>query len=80
MLYFFLSNRCAIANNDYHTIIFAHLSIVGRVLLLNQMAFIQILQELNIPNPFEEILDVWIQKMRLIGELDKRKLLSTYFD
>lgn len=43
---------------------------------MNQVAFIEILQELNIPNPFEEILDVWLQKMRLIGELDKRKLLS----
>lgn len=40
------------------------------------MTFSQVLQELNIPTPLETILDVWIKKMPLIGQPDKRKLLS----
>lgn len=52
------------------------LAIVGRILILDSMAFIEVLQELNIPSPLETILDIWIQKMPLIGQPDKRKLLS----
>lgn len=55
----------------------SYLSIVARILLLNQMVFIQVLQELNVPTPFETIVDVWLRKMPLIGQPDKRKLLST---
>lgn len=52
------------------------LAIVARILILDSMAFIEVLQELNIPSPLETILDIWIQKMPLIGQPDKRKLLS----
>lgn len=52
------------------------LAIVGRILILNSMTFIEVLQELNMPSPLETILDIWIQKMPLIGQPDKRKLLS----
>lgn len=54
----------------------AYLSILARVLLLNQMVFIQVMQELNVPNPFETIIDVWLRKMPLIGQPEKRKLCS----
>lgn len=54
----------------------SYLTIVARVLILDQMTFIQVLQELNVPQPFETILDIWIKKMPLIGQPDKRKLLS----
>lgn len=54
----------------------SYLSIVARVLLLNQTMFIQVLQGLNIQAPFETFMDIWIQKMPLIGQPDKRKLLS----
>lgn len=56
----------------------SYLTIVARVLMLNQMTFIQVLQELNIPSPLETILDIWILKMPLIGQPDKRKLLSMF--
>lgn len=52
------------------------LAIVGRILILDSMAFIEVLQELNMPSPLETVLDIWIQKMPLIGQPDKRKLLS----
>lgn len=52
------------------------LTIVARILLLDQMIFIQILQEINVPHPLDTILDIWIKKMPLIGQPDKRKLMS----
>lgn len=55
----------------------SYLCIVARVLLLNQMIFIEVLQEMNILTPFETLMDIWIRKMPLIGQPDKRKLLST---
>lgn len=54
----------------------AYLTIVARVLILDQCTFIQVLQEQEIANPLETLLDTWIQKMPLIGQPDKRKLLS----
>lgn len=56
----------------------SYLVIVARTLILDQMVFIQVLQELNLPNPLEAILDIWIRKMPLIGQPDKRKLLSKF--
>lgn len=54
----------------------SYLAIVARILILDQMVFIQVLQELNIPTPLDSILDIWIKKMPLIGHPDKRKLLG----
>lgn len=60
----------------------AYLSIIARVLILNQMAFIQVLQELSTAVTYDtfkifgELLDVWLRKMPLIGQPDKRKLSS----
>lgn len=56
----------------------SYLSIVARVLILDQMTFIRVLQELNMPNPFETLMDIWIRKMPVIGQPDKRKLLSEW--
>lgn len=53
-----------------------YLTIVARVLLLNQAAFSQVLQEMNTTQPLEQILDVWVSKMTLVSQHDKRKLLS----
>lgn len=63
-------------NIKFHHFQMHLLAIVGRVLILNSMTFIEVLQELNMPSPLETILDIWIQKMPLIGQPDKRKLLS----
>lgn len=65
-----------IEDDEWQMVMGSYLSIVARLLLLNQMVFIQVLQELNVPTPFESIMDIWIRKMPLIGQPDKRKLLS----
>lgn len=53
-----------------------YLAIVARILIIDQNVFIQVLQELNIPQLMEKILDVWIAKMPLVTQPEKRKLLS----
>lgn len=53
-----------------------YLAIVARVLIIDQNVFIQVLHEVNEPNFLERILDVWINKMPVVTQLDKRKLLS----
>lgn len=63
-------------DDEWQMVMSSYLSILARVLLLNQMVFIQVLQELNVPNPFETIIDVWLRKMPLIGQPEKRKLCS----
>lgn len=54
----------------------SYLSVVGRVLIIDQAVFFQAVQELNIPNPLERVLDIWLKKMPLIGHPEKRKLLG----
>lgn len=71
-------NRKVTEDDEWQMVMSSYLSIVARVLILNQMTFIQVLQELNIPNPFETLMDIWIRKMPLIGQPDKRKLLSEW--
>lgn len=56
----------------------AYLTIVARVLIMDQVAFSQVLQEMKVENPVGRLLDVWVRKMPLIGQPDKRKLLSTF--
>lgn len=69
--------RKVIDDDEWQMVMSSYLSILARVLLLNQMVFIQVMQELNVPNPFETIIDVWLRKMPLIGQPEKRKLCST---
>lgn len=69
-------NRKVTDDDEWQMVMSSHLAILARVLLLNQMVFIQVMQELNAPNPFETIIDVWLRKMPLIGQPEKRKLCS----
>lgn len=62
-------------DNELQMVMSSYLTIVARVLILDQLTFIQVLQEMNIPTPFETLLNIWIQKMPLIVQPDKRKLL-----
>lgn len=69
-------NRKVMDDDEWQMVMSSYLSILARVLLLNQVVFIQVMQELNVPNPFETIIDVWLRKMPLIGQPEKRKLCS----
>lgn len=54
-----------------------YLAIVARILIIDQNVFIQVLQEINaLPHVLDKILDVWISKMPLVTQPEKRKLLS----
>lgn len=72
----FAHSRKVTSNDEWQMVMSSYLAIVARILILDQMVFIQVLQELNIPSPLDAILDIWIKKMPLIGHPDKRKLLG----
>lgn len=55
-----------------------YLTIVARILIIDQNVFIQVLQELNVPQFMERILDVWLLKMPLVSQPEKQKLLSLH--
>lgn len=82
MQFSFIFKQCrkVLDDDEWQMVMSSYLSIVSRILLLNQMVFIQVLQELNVPAPFATIVDVWLRKMPLIGQPDKRKLLSKQID
>lgn len=63
-------------NDEYPMVMTMYLAIVARVLIIDQNVFIQVLQEVNDSNFLERMLDVWINKMPLVTQLEKRKLLS----
>lgn len=63
-------------NGAWQTVMTEYLTIVARILILDPMVFNQLLQELNIPQPLDVILDVWLTKMPLIVQSDKTKLMS----
>lgn len=65
-------------NEDYPMVMTMYLAIVARILIIDQVTFSEVLQELNIPQLFETILDVWIAKMPLVSQSEKRKLLSKF--
>lgn len=78
--YFELKSKRKVTEDDeWQMVMSSYLSIVARILILNQMTFIQVLQELNMSAPFETLMDIWLRKMPLIGQPDKRKLLSKSF-
>lgn len=72
----FVVHRKVLENDDWQMVMSSYLAIVARILILDQMVFIQVLQDLNVEAPFDKILDIWIKKMPLIGHPDKRKLLA----
>lgn len=49
---------------------------MARVLIVNQNVFFQVIQGLQSPQAFEQLLDVWISKMSSVTHSDKRKLLG----
>lgn len=63
-------------NDEYPMVMTMCLAIISRVLIADQNVFIQVLQDVNEANFLERLLDVWIQKMPLVTQLEKRKLLS----
>lgn len=63
-------------NGEWQTVMTEYLTIVARTLILDPVVFTQILQEMNVPNPLDVILDVWLTKMQLIVQSDKTKLMS----
>lgn len=66
-------------NKDLPMLTGMHLMIVARVLLSDRFTFMEIVQSLPHANALEVILDVWIEKMPLITDLEKRKLFSLAF-
>lgn len=74
----FACGRKVADNGEWQTVMTEYLTIVARILILDPMAFNQLLQELNIPQPLDVILDVWLTKMPLIVQSDKTKLMSKY--
>lgn len=67
-----------IVNSDFPMVMTLYLAIMARVLIVNQNVFNQVIQELNSPRAFEQLLDVWIAKMASVTSTDKRKLLGKY--
>lgn len=63
-------------NGEWQTVMTEYLTIVARTLILDPIVFTQVLQEINVPNPLDVILDVWLTKMQLIVQSDKTKLMS----
>lgn len=63
-------------DKEYPLVMSMYLTVIARVLLLDQVAFSLILQEMNTTRALEQILDVWTNKMPLVTQHDKRKLLS----
>ncbi|XP_059610198.1 importin-11 [Phlebotomus argentipes] len=65
-----------IENKEYSLVMTMYLSIMARVLLINQVVFSEILQSLQQRNALGDILDIWIAKLPLVAQTDKKKLLS----
>lgn len=77
-LYIFkiIDYRKVYEDKEYPLVMTTYLSIVSRILLLDQVVFSNVLQEMNTTQSLEKILDAWITKMSLVTQLEKRKLLS----
>lgn len=73
---FIFGCRKVIADEVWQMVMSSYLAIVARVLIIDQIVFVQVVQELNVPNAFDTLLDVWLKKMPLIGHSEKRKLLG----
>lgn len=53
-----------------------YLAIAARALLINHSVFSEVLQGLKVERAFEQILDVWIARMTLVTNKEKKKLLG----
>lgn len=56
-----------------------YLAVIARVLISSQAVFVEALQDVDVPNALERILDIWLLKMPLVSQTEKRKLLSMRF-
>lgn len=68
--------RKIIQDDEWQMVMSSYLSVVGRVLIIDRSTFFEVVQELNIPEPLDRVLDIWLKKMPLIGHPEKRKLLG----
>uniref|UniRef100_W8C050 Importin-11 n=2 Tax=Ceratitis capitata TaxID=7213 RepID=W8C050_CERCA len=66
-------------DKEFPMLMSMYLMMVARVLLISQSVFTTVLQDLQLPNALETILDVWIRKMPLVTEVEKRKLFALAF-
>lgn len=68
--------------DDLPTVLSMYLSIIARVLLISQPVFIQIAEQLaqslgeSTEQVVEKVLDVWLDKLHLVTQQDRRKLLG----
>ncbi|KAJ6635893.1 Importin-11 [Pseudolycoriella hygida] len=65
-----------VKNSEYPMVMTLHLTFMSRVLIVSQNTFFQIVQELQAPQAFQQLLDVWISKMSSVTHSEKRKLLG----
>lgn len=65
-----------IQNSEYPMVLALQLTLMARVLIINQNVFFQVIQDLQSPLAFEQLLDVWISKMSSVLHSEKRKLLG----
>lgn len=74
--FFSLISSKVYEDKEYPMVMSMYLSVIARVLIIDQVAFSQVLQDTRLPQAFEKILDVWLTKMPLVSNLERRKLLS----
>lgn len=65
-------------DNCYPMVFGSYITILGRVFLYDQSLFVQFLPGgvADFPNSFEKLLDIWLNRMPLITQPEKKKLLS----
>lgn len=69
-------SRHVYEDKDYPMLMSMYLGLVARTLLINQMVFSEVLQGLSQRDPFEKILEVWLNRMSCVTSKDKKKLLG----
>lgn len=63
-------------DKHYPMVMTMYLAVIARVLISSQAVFVEALQDVDVPNALERILDIWLLKMPLVSQTEKRKLLS----
>lgn len=54
------------------------LTIISRILLLDKRIFEEVIQSMNVEQPFEKIMEVWLYKMPLVTPSEPKKLLGMF--
>lgn len=63
-------------DKDYPMVMSLYLAIVSRTLLISQNVFSEVVQAMHSPCGFEKVLDVWLARMPVVVNRDKKKLLG----